>query len=230
MGAVVPPDADPGARLRRWRAEGAAMAFVYLDLAGVLLTNGTARLLEALPTRERDAVDQVVNGPASWDLRVGRVSPEAFWARAGATLAGAGSGLSADELRSRWFAAFEPEPAFWDLARDLAVAGHALGLVAETAADRAAALEARLALAGLFPVRLYSFALGLTKRDDLLFREALARAGGRAPVWLLDDDPAACARAAANGLLALHVTGPGSTREARARIASAPGPAPSPRP
>lgn len=180
-------------------------AVVCFDASGVLFTNGTRILIERLATEtgaDRAALSTLFSGPESWALRRGEIEAGAFWAWIGPRLQAA-TGLDAEMIRRAWLACFEPHPGMVVLLEHLAAAGFALGVIAETTAERAADLERRLHLDRLLQHRFLSFEQGADKRDGALFALAAAALPAGVPRIMVEDEPASAAFAAAAGFTSL---------------------------
>lgn len=185
------------------------MKAVFLDASGVLYCNGTRILLDTLTTEGYDttAIGGVLSGVDSWALRRGEIDAAAFWEKAAAILANAAA-PAITSLRERWIESFRPNPDIVELVLELRASGLALGLIAETTAERTQALDVKFGLDALFEWKFYSFYCHADKHDGALFDLAYSSAGPFAsrPI-MIDDEPAAVAAASRAGFEGLIFTG-----------------------
>lgn len=185
------------------------MKSVFFDASGVLFSNGTRILLDALTREGYDtrAIGKVLSGPHSWALRRGEIDAAEFWERASAALSTAAV-PSVASLRERWIESFRPNPGIVDLVLELRASGLTLGLIAETTAERVAALDVKFGLGELFEWKFYSFLCQADKRDGGLFELAYSSAGPFTSIPLMiDDEPAAVAAASKAGFEGLIFAG-----------------------
>jgi glucose-1-phosphatase len=170
---------------------------LIFDIGRVLirvdLSRAMAGLSETIPLTPDELWKALQNDPRWMDWQEGRISPRDWHLHITKRLGGT---LTFDAFCDAWNRALDPEPIQSDEFLSGLARKYRMGLVSNTDPIHMANEEQRYSFFRHFPVRVYSYQVGASKPNPLIYREALKRCKVRAPEALFIDDVAAYVDAA----------------------------------
>jgi putative hydrolase of the HAD superfamily len=170
---------------------------IIFDIGRVLirvdLSRAMAGLSKAIPLTPEELWKALQNDPRWMDWQEGRISPRDWHLHITKRLGGT---LSFEEFSEAWNRALDPEPMqSEEFLRGLAKK-YRLAVISNTDPIHMQHEEARYPFFRHFPVRLYSYRVGASKPNPLIYREALKACKVAAPEAVFIDDVAAYVEAA----------------------------------
>jgi len=165
---------------------------VIFDIGRVLirvdLSRAMAGLSQAIPLTPDELWKALQNDPHWMDWQEGRISPRDWHLHITKRLGGS---LSFEEFTAAWNSALDPEP----IQPEEFLAGLAkkykMAVLSNTDPIHMANEEARFSFFRHFPVRIYSYRVGASKPNPLIYREALRGCKVKAQeAVFIDDVPA----------------------------------------
>jgi len=178
---------------------------VIFDIGRVLirvdLSRAMAGLSHAIPLSPDEIWTALQKDPHWLDWQEGRITPRDWHAHLSKRLGGS---LSFDQFVNAWNAALDPVP----IQSEEFLAGLArrykLALLSNTDPIHMDHEEARFPFFRFFPVRIYSYRVGVSKPNPLIYREALRACKVKAEEAVyIDDVPAYTEAAAKLGMRAI---------------------------
>jgi HAD superfamily hydrolase (TIGR01509 family) len=173
-------------------APAPALRAIIFDIGRVLLRVDISRsltgLAENIPLSPDEIWSAISNDPRWPDWQEGRISPRDWHLHLAKRLGGS---LTFEQFVDSWNRALDPVPIhdnslFKKLSRN-----YRLALLSNTDPVHVAHINATYDFLRFFPVRIYSCAVGASKPDPLIYREALRAAKVRAEEAVyIDDIPA----------------------------------------
>jgi HAD superfamily hydrolase (TIGR01509 family) len=164
---------------------------VIFDLGGVYFSNGTRTAIDAIADRyriNRAAVDDVLNGEAGNEYRIGMLSAEQFWQRAKTSW---NIQESTQALSLLWCSSYRPNHETVRLVDRLKNAGHELLYLSDNTAERVAYLDQRYRFLQKFDEGIFSHIVKRKKPDPVIYQLLLDKASHRAAACVyIDDKPA----------------------------------------
>jgi putative hydrolase of the HAD superfamily len=127
------------------------------------------------------------------DWQEGRISPRDWHLNLNKRL---GTSLSFGQFSEIWNRALDPEPIHQDSFLEKLSKNYRLALLSNTDPLHMSHAEGNFAFFRFFPNRIYSYRVGTSKPDPLIYREALKACKVRAEEAVYIDDVAAYAQAA----------------------------------
>jgi glucose-1-phosphatase len=165
-------------------------------------------LTKGLPLTPEELWSAIEKDPRWPDLQEGRMSAHDWHLNLCNKL---GVVLNFDEFTKVWNSALDPEPIHPDSLFERLSRSYRIGLLSNTDPIHVAHLETTYSFFQYFPkpVRIYSCAVGVSKPDPLVFREALRACKAKAEQTVYIDDIAAFVDAARSlGCVAIQFKGP----------------------
>jgi len=178
-------------------ATGSRIRAVIFDIGRVLIRVDLARAMAGLsqrvPVSPEELWKALQSDPGWMDWQEGRISPRDWHLHIAKRLGGT---LTFDEFRDAWNRALDPAP----IQSEEFLAGLAkkykLGVLSNTDPIHMEYEEVRYPFFRHFPVRVYSYRVGASKPNPLIYREALKGCKVSAPEAVFIDDVAAYVEAA----------------------------------
>jgi HAD superfamily hydrolase (TIGR01509 family) len=170
---------------------------IIFDIGRVLIrvdvSRAVAGLASGLPLTAQEVWSAIEKDPRWLDWQEGRMSPQDWHLHLGKRFGGS---LSFEQFTEVWNRALVPEPIQTEAFLEKLSKNYRLALLSNTDPIHMSHAEARYPFFRLFPNRLYSFRVGTSKPDPLIYREALLACKVRAEEAIYIDDIAAYAEAA----------------------------------
>src|SRR5882672_3803529 len=166
-----------------------------------------AGLASDLKLTPQEVWSVIENDPRSLDWQEGRISPEDWHLHLSNRLGGS---LTFEQFKQVWNSALapdpiQPEPFLEKLSKD-----YRLALLSNTDPIHMSDAEARFSFFRYFPIRIYSFRVGTSKPNPLIYREALRTCKVRAEEAIyIDDVPAYADAAQRRGMTGVVFQSPG---------------------
>ena len=174
-----------------------ALRAIIFDIGRVLVRVDVARAMAGLasgtslsPTELWSAIEKDPRWP---DWQEGRIAPRDWYLHLAQRF---GGGLSFEQFTEVWNRALDPDPIQPDSLFKALSERYRLALLSNTDPIHVRHLEATYSFFSYFPVRIYSCAVGASKPDPLIYREALRSLKVGAEQALYIDDVAAYVEAA----------------------------------
>jgi HAD superfamily hydrolase (TIGR01509 family) len=170
---------------------------IIFDIGRVLIrvdiTRAMAGLATGLTLTPEELWSAIEKDPRWMDWQEGRLSPRDWHVHLSKRLGGS---LTFDEFTEVWNRALDPAP----IQSELFLAGlskrYCLALLSNTDPIHMSQEDSRFAFFRFFPVRIYSFRVGVSKPDPIIYREALRACKVQAGAAIYIDDVAAYVQAA----------------------------------
>jgi len=147
---------------------------VIFDIGRVLIRVDLSRAVEglsqAIPLSPEELWKALQNDPRWMDWQEGRISPRDWHLHISKRLGGS---LSFEEFTAAWNSALDPEPIQTDEFLGGLAKKYKMAVLSNTDPIHMANEEARYAFFRHFPVRIYSYRVGASKPNPLIYREAL---------------------------------------------------------
>lgn len=177
---------------------------IIFDIGRVLIRVDVSRAMNGLAsglTLTPEEVWSAIEKDPRWlDWQEGRISPRDWHHHLSKRL---GTSLTFEEFAEVWNRALDPNPIHPDSFFEKLAKNYRLALLSNTDPIHMSNEEARFSFFRFFPIRIYSYRVGTSKPDPLIFREALNACKVRAEDAVFIDDVPAYAEAA----LRLGITG-----------------------
>ena len=170
---------------------------VIFDIGRVLIRVNVSRAMDGLASgislTPEEVWSAIEKDPRMLDWQEGRISPRDWHLHLKNRLGGS---LSFEQFSEVWNRALDPTPIHEDSFLEGLSKNYRLALLSNTDPLHMAHAEASYAFFRFFPQRIYSFRVGASKPDPLIYREALKACKVRAEEAIYIDDVAAYAEAA----------------------------------
>ena len=190
---------------------GSRIRAVIFDIGRVLirvdLSRAIAGLSQAIPLSPEELWKALQNDPRWMDWQEGRISPRDWHLHITKRLGGK---LSFDEFVAAWNSALDPEPMQSEEFLSGLARKYKMAVLSNTDAIHMANEEARYGFFRHFPVRIYSYRVGASKPNPLIYREALrgCKVSAQEAVFI-DDVPAYVGTAKQLGMHGVVYQSPG---------------------
>ena len=161
---------------------------IIFDLGGVYFSNGTRIAVDAIADRYkvgRETVEDVLNGDAGKQYRIGTLSAEQFWQRAKNSW---NIQESSEALALLWCASYRPIEGTVKLVDRLKRAGHQLLYLSDNTAERVAYLDQRYHFLQKFDGGIFSHLVKCRKPEPMIYQLLLAKALHPAAACVYIDD------------------------------------------
>ena len=183
---------------------------IIFDIGRVLVRVDVARAMQGLasgtsltPSELWSAIEKDPRWP---DWQEGRIKPRDWYHHLANRL---GGGLTFEQFTAVWNRALDPVPIHDDSLFKSLSPRYRLALLSNTDPIHVSHLESTYSFFAYFPSRIYSCAVGASKPDPLIYREALRSVKARAEEALYIDDIAAYVEAAQRlGMKAIQFQSP----------------------
>jgi putative hydrolase of the HAD superfamily len=170
---------------------------IIFDIGRVLIRVDVSRAMDGLATgislTPEDVWSAIQKDPHWLDWQEGRISPRDWHLNLSKRL---GVSLTFEQFSEVWNRALDPNPIQPESFLEKLSKNYRLALLSNTDAIHMSNDEARFPFFRFFPVRTYSFRVGTSKPDPVIYREALRACKVRAEEAVYIDDVAAYAEAA----------------------------------
>ena len=170
---------------------------IIFDIGRVLIRVNISRAMEGLATglslAPQEVWSAIEKDPRWVDWQEGRISPRDWHLHLCKRL---GATLTFEEFSEVWNRALDPDPIHSESFFGKLSKNYRLGLLSNTDAIHMSHEEARFPFFRYFPVRIYSYRVGASKPDPIIYRKALEACKVRAEEAVYIDDVAAYAEAA----------------------------------
>ncbi len=170
---------------------------IIFDIGRVLIRVDVSRAMagfaSGLSLSPQEVWSAIENDPRWLDWQEGRIAPHDWYLHLTKRL---GASLTFDQFAEIWNRALDPEPIQPESLFERLAKNYRLALLSNTDPIHMSYVEERFAFLRFFPVRIYSFRVGVSKPNPLIFREALRACKVRAEEAVYIDDVAAYAEAA----------------------------------
>jgi len=170
---------------------------IIFDIGRVLIrvdisraTSGLASGLSLTPEEVWSAIEKDPRWP---DWQEGRISPRDWHLHVTKRL---GASLTFEQFTEVWNRSLDPNPIQSESFLEKLSKKYRLALLSNTDSIHMTEEEARFPFFRFFPIRIYSFRVGASKPDPVIYREALKACKVRAEEAVYIDDIAAYAEAA----------------------------------
>jgi putative hydrolase of the HAD superfamily len=165
---------------------------IIFDIGRVLVRVDVARAMQGLVSGSRLSPSElwsaIEKDPRWSDWQEGRIAPHDWYLHLAQRL---GGGLTFDQFTEVWNRALDPAPIHDDAFFEKLSKRYRLALLSNTDPIHVRHLEGTYSFFAYFPARIYSCAVGASKPDPLIYREALRAVKARAGEALYIDDIAA---------------------------------------
>lgn len=170
---------------------------IIFDIGRVLIRVDISRAMDGLATgislTPEDVWSAIQKDPQWLDWQEGRISPRDWHLNLTKRL---GVSLTFEQFSEVWNRALDPNPIQTESFLENLSKNYSLALLSNTDAIHMSNDDARFPFFRFFPVRIYSFRVGASKPDPVIYREALRACKVRAEEAIYIDDVAAYAEAA----------------------------------
>jgi glucose-1-phosphatase len=170
---------------------------IIFDIGRVLIrvdvSRATAGLANGLAPNPQEVWSAIEKDPRWMDWQEGRISPQDWHLHLSKRLGGS---LSFEQFSEVWNRALAPESIQSEALLEGLSKNYRLALLSNTDPIHMAHGEAHFPFFRFFPVRIYSFRVGASKPDPLIYRETLRACKVRAEEAVYIDDVAAYVQAA----------------------------------
>jgi glucose-1-phosphatase len=170
---------------------------IIFDIGRVLIRVDISRAMDGLASgislTPDDVWSAIQKDPHWMDWQEGRISPRDWHLHLTKRL---GVALTFEQFSEVWNSALDPNPIQPRAFLEKLSKNYRLALLSNTDAIHMSDEEARFPFFRLFPVRIYSFQVGASKPDPVIYRQALKACKVRAEQAVYIDDVAAYAEAA----------------------------------
>jgi glucose-1-phosphatase len=170
---------------------------IIFDIGHVLIRVDTSRAMDGLASgitlTPQEVWSAIEKDPHWLDWQKGRVSPRDWHLHLTKRL---GISLTFEEFSEVWNRALGPKPIHSEAFLEKLSKSYRLALLSNTDPIHMSHAEARFPFFRFFPIRIYSFRVGASKPDPVIYRQALqaCKVGAEEAVYI--DDVAAYAEAA----------------------------------
>jgi glucose-1-phosphatase len=170
---------------------------VIFDIGRVLIRVDVSRAMDGLASgltlTPQEIWSAIEKDPRMLDWQEGRMSPRDWHLHLGKRL---GVTLTFEQFSEVWSRALDPHPIHEDSFLEKLSRNYRLALLSNTDPLHMSHAEGSYAFFRFFPHRIYSFRVGASKPDPLIYREALKACKVRAEEAIYIDDVAAYAETA----------------------------------
>ncbi len=170
---------------------------IIFDIGRVLIRvdihRAMAGLASDLKLTPQEVWSAIENDPRWADWQEGRMSPQDWHLHLSKRLGGS---LTFEQFKDVWNSALAPEPIQSEPFLEKLSKNYRLALLSNTDPIHMSHEEARFPFFRFFPIRIYSFRVGSSKPNPLVYREALRACKVRAEEAIYIDDVPAYADAA----------------------------------
>jgi glucose-1-phosphatase len=170
---------------------------IIFDIGRVLIRVDIARALSGLSSglslSPQDVGVAIEKDPRWLDWQEGRIAPRDWYLHLTNRL---GASLTFEQFTEVWNSALDPEPLLPAAFLEKLSRNYRLAVLSNTDPIHMSHEEARFPFFRFFPVRIYSYRVGASKPNPLIYREALRACKVRAKEAVYIDDVAAYAEAA----------------------------------
>jgi len=170
---------------------------IIFDIGRVLIRVDVSRAMSGLASglslTPQDVWSAIEKDPRWLDWQEGRISPSDWHLHLTKRL---GASLTFEKFAEVWNRALDPNPIHSDSFFEQLSRNYRLALLSNTDPIHMSNEEARFSFFRFFPIRIYSYRVGASKPDPLIYREALKACKVRAEEAVYVDDVAAYADAA----------------------------------
>jgi len=170
---------------------------IIFDIGRVLIRVDVSRAMDGLASglslTPQEAWSAIEKDPRWLDWQEGRISPRDWHLHLSKRL---GTSLTFDQFSEVWNRALDPNPIHSESFLENLSKNYRLALLSNTDPIHMSNDEARFPFFRFFPIRIYSYRVGASKPDPLIYREALQACKVRAEEAVYIDDIAAYAEAA----------------------------------
>ena len=176
---------------------GSKYRAIIFDIGRVLIRVNVSRAMDGLASgltlTPQEVWSAIEKDPRMLDWQEGRISPRDWYLHINKRL---GTALTFEQFSEVWNRALDPNPIHEDSFLEKLSKNYRLALLSNTDPLHMSHAEGRFAFFRFFPNRIYSYHVGASKPDPLIYREALkaCRVGAEEAVYI--DDVAAYAEAA----------------------------------
>jgi HAD superfamily hydrolase (TIGR01509 family) len=165
---------------------------IIFDIGRVLIrvdvSRAMAGLASGLALSPKEVWSAIEKDPRWIDWQEGRISPQDWHLHLSKRLGGS---LTFEQFTEVWNRALAPEPIQSETLLEELSRNYRLALLSNTDPIHMSYAEAHFPFFNFFPVRIYSFRVGASKPDPLIYREALRACKVRAEEAIYIDDVAA---------------------------------------
>jgi glucose-1-phosphatase len=171
---------------------------IIFDIGRVLIRVDISRAMDGLASglslTPQEVWSAIQNDPHWLDWQEGRISPRDWYLHLTKRL---GASLTFEQFSEVWNRALDPVPIHSEAFLDSLSKNYRLALLSNTDPIHMSHEEARFPFFRFFPIRIYSYQVGASKPDPIIYRKALQACGVRAEEAVYIDDIAEYAEAAA---------------------------------
>ncbi len=170
---------------------------IIFDIGRVLIRVDVSRAMDGLASglslTPQDVWSAIEKDPHWIDWQEGRISPRDWHLHLTKRL---GTSLTFEQFSEVWNRALDPEPIHSELFLEKLSRNYRLALLSNTDPIHMSYEEARFPFFRFFPIRIYSYRVGASKPDPVIYRQALQACKVRAEEAVYIDDIAAYVEAA----------------------------------
>lgn len=170
---------------------------IIFDIGRVLIRVDVSRAMTelafGLALTPQEVWSAIEKDPRWMDWQEGRISPQDWHLHLSKRFGGS---LTFERFAEVWNRALAPEPIQSDAFLEKLSKNYRLALLSNTDPIHMSYAETRFPFFRFFPIRIYSFRIGASKPDPLIYREALRACKVRADETIYIDDVAMYAQAA----------------------------------
>jgi putative hydrolase of the HAD superfamily len=170
---------------------------IIFDIGRVLIRVNVTRAMEGLSSgislNPQEVWSAIEKDPHWLDWQEGRISPRDWHLHLSKRLGGS---LTFEQFGEMWNRALDPNPIHADSLFEKLAKNYRLALLSNTDPIHMAHAESTFSFFRFFPNRIYSYKVGASKPNAVIYREALKACKVRAEEAIYVDDVAAYAEAA----------------------------------
>jgi glucose-1-phosphatase len=170
---------------------------VIFDIGRVLIRLNVSRAMEGLASgislTPQEAWSAIENDPRWLDWQEGRILPRDWHLHLNKRL---GAALTFEQFSEVWNRALDPDPIQSEAFFEKLSKNYRLALLSNTDPIHMSHAEVSFSFFRFFPIRIYSYRVGASKPDPIIYREALQACKVQAEEAVYIDDIAAYAEAA----------------------------------
>ena len=170
---------------------------IIFDIGRVLIRVDISRAMDGLAAglslTPQEVWSAIQNDPHWPDWQEGRISPRDWYLHLTKRL---GASLSFEQFSEVWNRALDPHPIHSESFLENLSRNYRLALLSNTDPIHMSHEEVRFPFFRFFPIRIYSYRVGASKPDPVIYRQALQACKVRAEEAVYVDDVAAYAEAA----------------------------------
>ena len=170
---------------------------IVFDIGRVLIRVDISRAMDGLasglPLTPQEVWSAIQNDPHWLDWQEGRISPRDWHLHLTKRL---GASLTFEQFSEVWNRALDPKPIHSESFLENLSKSYRLALLSNTDPIHMSHEEARFPFFRFFPIRIYSYRVGASKPDPIIYRQALQACKVRAEEAVYIDDIKAYAEAA----------------------------------